>query len=160
MSYCSLSAFVILLCYTEMPKEYGEGMGVVISAFSSVFGRGAEIIISVSVFFFAFATIICWAYYGESCIRYLKKIKNPTLFYFFFCSSLFFGSLLAPSFVWGITDVIISLMTVINVCALITKADRVKTLSAEFGLLDIKIKERECERKTQHPMSKDASPCH
>ncbi len=157
---CSLSAFVILLCYEHTPSEYGEGMGVVIGAFSSVFGKWAEIIITVSVFFFAFATVICWAYYGESCARYLiKDLKNPNLFYFFFCVSLFFGSLLAPGFVWGVTDIIISLMTVINLCALITKADRVKTLSAEFGLLDIKIKERECERKVQRQTSKDALSC-
>ncbi len=156
---CSLTAFVILLNYDVMPTSYGEGMTVVMGAFSSVFGRGAEIIISVAIFFFAFATIICWAYYGQSCASYFMKSKKGSAYSFVFCISLFFGAMLAPDFIWGVTDIIISLMTLINIFALITKADRVVTLSAELGLFNSKIKALECERKAERQRSKDALSC-
>ncbi len=154
---CTLTALVILLNCSDVPTGSEEGMLIVISAFSAVFGKWAGIIISVCIFFFAFATILCWAYYGQSCAKYLFAGRTR-IYATVFCSSLVFGAVLAPSFVWGVTDIIIGAMTVINVCALITKADRVLTLSAEFGL--IKIKERECGKRVQRQRSKDELPYH
>ena len=52
-----------------------------------------------------------------------------------------------PSLIWSVTDFIISAMTVINIGAVILMADRVKTLSAKYGLLNFKIKEHEYARK-------------
>ena len=154
---CSLTAFVILLHCEDAILLGGDGMMIVIDAFSSVFGRLSGVIISVSVFFFAFATIICWAYYGQSCANYFHP-RFRTLYSVVFCVALFFGAILIPDLVWGVTDILLSAMTLINVLVLIIMADRVVTLSAEFGL--IKIKERECGRKAEHLRSKDVSPCH
>ena len=153
---CTLTALVILLNCSDVPVGSDEGMLIVISAFSAVFGKWAGIIISVCIFFFAFATILCWAYYGQSCAKYLFS-GHGKLYATAFCASLVLGAVLAPSFIWGVTDIIIGAMTVINVCALMTKADRVITLSAEFGL--VKIKERECVKRDEHQRSKDALPC-
>ena len=141
---CTLTAFVILLSFDSVPTVNGGGIMLVIEAFSHTFGKNAGILISVSIFFFAFATIICWAFYGENCIRYFvsdeKKVK---VFLFIFSVSLTYGSVAMPSLIWSVTDFLISTMTIINICAVIIMADRVKKLSAEYGLLNFKIKERE-----------------
>lgn len=152
---CSLTAFVILLNCDSIPTSDSDGMMTVISAFSAVFGRWAGVIISVCIFFFAFATIICWAYYGQSCVRYFSK-KHTRLYTILFCASLIGGAVLAPSFIWGATDVIIGAMTVINICALMTKADRVVALSAKSGLIKTKIKARGCVKRDAHPQSTNA----
>ena len=145
---CTLTAFVILLSFENVPTVNGGGIMLVIEAFAYTFGKNAGFLISVSIFFFAFATIVCWAFYGEICVRYFaadsKKIKA---FLFIFSGSLIYGSIAMPSLIWSVTDFIISAMTIINIGAVILKADRVKTLSAEYGLLNLKIKERECASK-------------
>ncbi|MBE6696378.1 MAG: alanine:cation symporter family protein [Ruminococcaceae bacterium] len=145
---CTLTAFVILLSFESIPTVSGGGIMLVIEAFAHTFGKNAGFLISVSIFFFAFATIVCWAFYGENCIRYfVNDSKKVKVFLFIFSVSLIYGSIAMPSLIWSVTDFIISAMTVINIGAVILMADRVKTLSAKYGLLDFKIKEHEYARK-------------
>ena len=152
---CTLTAFVILLSLENIPTVSGGGIMLVIEAFSHTFGKNAGFLISISIFFFAFATIVCWAFYGENCIRYfVNEPKKEKIFLFIFSISLIYGSVAMPSLIWSVTDLLISAMTVINICAVILMADRVKTLSAEYGLLNSKIKEREYASKDGLPKSK------
>ena len=155
---CSLTAFVILLSFDDIPLLNGGGIMLVISAFSHTFGKNAGFLISVCIFFFAFATIICWAFYGESCVKYFTKSRKiSNLYLFFFSLLLIYGSIAVPQFIWGATDTIVSSMTIINVIAITIMADKVVSLSADYDL--IKIKGRGYERKDERPKSKVCSPC-
>jgi AGCS family alanine or glycine:cation symporter len=154
---CTLTAFVILVSFEEIPSIDGGGIMLVIAAFSRTFGKYAGLLISVSIFFFAFATIICWAFYGESCVRYFTDDKRKSkLFLAFFSLLMLYGAFAAPKVIWSFTDVIISLMTLINVFALIKMADRVVTLSADYGLLNLS--SRGYARRGERPTNKDERP--
>lgn len=154
---CTLTALVILTSFENIPTLSGGGIMLIISSFSFVFGKNAGFLITVCIFFFAFATIICWAFYGETCFNYLSKNKSR-LFLIIFCASLFYGGIAAPLFVWTITDFIISLMTVINILAIIKMADSVVALSADYGL--IKINSHEYERINVRHKNKAVQSCH
>ena len=61
---CTLTAFVLLICYGNNVPNEGGGVMVALSAYEALLGHKAKILLAVSIFMFAYATIICWAYYG------------------------------------------------------------------------------------------------
>ncbi len=154
---CTLTALVILVSFEEIPNDVGGGIMLIIDSFSSVFGIFSALLISISIFFFAFATIVCWAFYGESCVRYFTNDKKKIrIFLAIYSLLMLYGAFAAPKALWSFTDVIVASMTIINVFAVIKMADRVVTLSADYGLLNLS--SRGYARKGEHPKSKDERP--
>ncbi len=116
---CTVTAVGILVACPEL--AVGEGTGsLAYLAIASVFGKAAPFLYSASIAVFAFATILCWSYYGENCILWFAKgQKSVQLYRIFFCLSLFFGAILSISSVFDITDIILAAMTWLNVTAVL-----------------------------------------
>lgn len=113
---CTLTAVVILLC------DGGalDGIPLTLYAFESLCGKWAANTVAVSVVLFAFATVICQSVYGLVSLEYLgggRWVKSFYLFLVFVCSVA--GAIISPSTVWQIADLVISLMTVVNVLCLL-----------------------------------------
>jgi len=112
---CTLTAFVILL--------YGEavgGMESIRAAFEHFCGSAGVYVVMISIVFFAFSTIICWGYYGRACLDYLFKdarVKNAYLA--LYCSAVAVGAVISERGVWMMTDVGVSLMTYMNLIAVV-----------------------------------------
>ena len=116
---CSLTAFVILLS----GKYSGNAaMSVSIDAFGVFIGRAAPYFISLSVGFFAFATIICWSVYGVEALRFLlddhfpKARRAPVLFAYrlIYSLSVLLGAVIPAALMWELSDLSVAVMTVIN----------------------------------------------
>ncbi len=116
---CSLTAFVILLS----GKYSGEdAMLVSIDAFGVFIGRAAPYFISLSVGFFAFATIICWSVYGVEALRFLlddyfKGEKRGIMLFLYrllYSLSVLLGAVIPASVMWELSDLSVAVMTVIN----------------------------------------------
>lgn len=130
----SLTAFAVLLpSGGRIPTAVG--IAPLLDEVGAIYGdlgRGALV---VSVCIFAYATTLAWSHYGEiSVLRLLKKKRVGTLYLLFFCLSLFAGATLPLGALFSITDLLLSVMTVLNLSALMQKADRVCTLSAKSEL--------------------------
>lgn len=122
---CSLTGISILAVFPELPTI--SGIGLTLHTMTSVYGQSAGYLLSVAVFFFAYATVICWGFYGESCVRYLTRSKKAiTAFRVLYCLSVFSGCLLASSLVWELTDILLAFMTVINILTLLCLAREIK----------------------------------
>lgn len=121
---CSLTALVILVTgVCETVDASGGGMLLPLRAFSSVYGKSADYLLAVAVLCFSFATVICWGYYGECCLAYFTKAKwAVTLYRTLFSVSVLLGAWLASSLIWTATDVILGLMTGMNVLTLLVLA--------------------------------------
>lgn len=79
------------------------------------------VIVTISLVFFAFTTILGWCYYGERCFVYLTKGKTQ---YLKFYRVLFIGLIAAAPFlkldtIWTIADILNGLMAFPNLIALI-----------------------------------------
>ena len=59
----------------------GQGIAVTQQAYTYVYGYFGSLFISVSLFFFAFSTIVGWYYYGEMNIRYLFNSQRAVRAY-------------------------------------------------------------------------------
>ncbi len=114
---CTMTALVIIIFWRG---EFADDpMMMTVSAFSAALGGWAGGAVAVSVLLFAFATMICWAHYGKESLRYFSRNKRLSLAYSFaFCAFAFIGAISAPDSIWGIADLALGVMTVINVAVI------------------------------------------
>ena len=86
-----------------------------------------------SVFLFAFATIICWAHYGkESLISITKRKGVQIAFVVIFCAFVVIGAISAPDGVWLAADLALGVMTIINIPVLVASFGEVKEETERF----------------------------
>lgn len=96
-------------------------------AFSSVFGdKAGEMFVAVSLFLFAFSSIISWNYFGKINIEYLFGKKGVPAYTALSVVFIFLGSCLSNDLVWELSDLFNQLMVIPNVAALVA-------LSGEVG---------------------------
>ena len=131
---CTLTALVLLICYGNAVPDEGGGVMVALSAYGSALGNGAKYALAVAIFMFAYATLICWAYYGCECIRFLFKGQYAKYMYLFvYIASVIYGSVAASSFLWEIADLSICVMMSVNTLCVCAMSDTVCSLSRKKG---------------------------
>lgn len=114
---CTLTALVILVSGVPLTGE--DGVTLALQAFGAVLGRFAAPTLAVSILLFAFATLLCWSHYGAECLYYLtgrhgERWMIPIVF-----PAAVIGAVIAPGVLWELTDLVVAIMTVVNVTALL-----------------------------------------
>ena len=116
---CSLTGFSILLVADKISIHEGGGLSVVLSALSTVWGKWAGVLLAVCVLLFAFATIVCWFYYGSVGLSvFSKKPHSKTVYAILFSGAVCVGAVSAPLFLWSVCDILLGIMTAVNLVAL------------------------------------------
>ena len=131
---CMLTAFSILLTVPE-GVEMSDGMALVMYAVGSVFGNVGKVGIMACVISFAFATVICWYYYGMECWGYVFGKKTRFVFLPLFVSFVFLGCFFESTFIVFIVDLLMVIITILCIMTLIKNSDRIKALSERGGVL-------------------------
>lgn len=125
---CSMTAFVILLNWDVASNYVLNPIMMAFSGFSSSIGYFSNILLSFSVFLFAFATIICWGYYGKECIYFLNKSKRAeNIYYCIYILLICLGCIISLDIVWEIADLAVGVMTLMNLLILALMCDEIKT---------------------------------
>ncbi len=129
---CSMTAFVILIGKKKYPALFTDfdGVPLTLEVFEKLLGNSAYYIIGVSVILFAFATIIAQLYYGKIAIGYFTGSKHSEALYALLasvCAYLGAGMDAAP--MWITADIVVGIMTVMNVCVLFLLRDEIRDLS-------------------------------
>lgn len=135
---CSMTAFVILIADNAVPGE--PAMIMSIRAYSKYVGETAPGFMSVSVAFFAFATIICWSVYGVEAVRFIvgncsKKIsfeKTKHLYFFIYSVSVLIGCVVSGTLMWELSDLSTAVMTIINTSYIIKCTGEIKCETNKF----------------------------
>ncbi len=111
------------------------------SAIDTIFkGFGAEFV-AVALFFFAFTTLMAYAYYTESNVAYLFKRKSApaiTLSRIFLLMMAYYGAVRTSTLAWGMGDIGVGLMAWLNIIAIL--------LLSRVGLATLK--DYEAQRKS------------
>ena len=124
---CSLTAAVILVSYDRIGGLGDDVMLITMRAYGAVLGHSAEVVIALLVFFFGFATVICWSHYGVSALAYLTSSQILRRGYLLlYALSAFYGVLAAPSSVFALSDFALGVMTIINLSVLFALRREVK----------------------------------
>ncbi len=101
-----------------------EGVAVTTKAFALGLPFPAKVsafILMMCLVFFAFTTILGWAYYSERCLEYLVNGKKfvITAFKWLYILAVFIGPFMTVSAVWTIADICNGLMAFPNLVALL-----------------------------------------
>lgn len=119
---CTLTGLVIIC--TGVWSSGLEGAGMSISGFETglnVIGLGlyAKHIVTISLFLFAFSTIISWSYYGTRAVQYLFGEKFIKPYYYFYSLFVLLGAIGSIDIVWHFVDMAITFMTLPNLIAIL-----------------------------------------
>ena len=142
---CTMTGLAIVVSGAWDPKLGLEGVNIMMEAFSrglAIIPGGALIapyFLATALVFFAFTTILGWAYYSEKCLQYLlgRRDKKAILTYrWLYIFAIFIGPYLTVSAVWTSADIFNGLMAFPNLIALILLsgivANETKTFLAKF----------------------------
>lgn len=142
---CTMTGLAIVVSGAWDPKLGLEGVNITMEAFSrglAIIPGGALIapyFLATALVFFAFTTILGWAYYSEKCLQYLigRRDKKAILTYrWLYIFAIFIGPYLTVSAVWTSADIFNGLMAFPNLIALILLsgivANETKTFLAKF----------------------------
>ena len=132
---CMLTGLSILLSVGDI-SGFSGGMELVMYTVGNHLGEPGKIAVLFSVFSFAFATVICWYYYGSESWCSLFGRRSRVLFLPIFLIAVFVGFYLNTYALVSITDVLMTLATAMTLLALIKNSDRVKALSESGGVID------------------------
>ena len=129
---CTLTALVLLLA----PHGDTGGVARVYGAFTHFCGGTGGTFVSASIILFAFSTLICWGYYGRSCLSYLtKSLAAEKIYFSLYAAFAFFGALVGEGRAWELTDIGVFLMTAINVISLTVLSGDVRRETELIGLV-------------------------
>ena len=133
---CTLTAFVILT--SDAYGSSHDGIILVYRSFEASLGSFSGLPLSLSVFIFAYSTVICWYYYGYEAAHALFGSAGKRLFLPVFIVFCLFGYTLSDFPLVVTTDLTMLVLSCICCFTLIKSSDRIKALSEQSGLLKLK----------------------
>lgn len=116
---CSCTAFIVLLAdYTKFPGL--EGIALTQAVLTAQLGSFGNYFISASVLLFAFTSIIGNYYYGQANIEFLAHRRWIIAgFRIAVCFAIWAGALLQLKLVWGLADLFMTIIALINIYAIL-----------------------------------------
>ena len=125
---CSVTGLVIVLTGQWTTGEGGASLTA--AAFSSIIPYGDRVV-SISLCFFAFTTVLGWSYYGERCAVYLFGTRALIPFRVLWIVAIPLGAMAQLNFIWLLADTLNALMAVPNLIALLLLSPVVFALSRQ-----------------------------
>ena len=128
---CTLTALVILSS-GAMDGELS-GSNLSIAAFNESL-NGSGWIVTLSLFFFAFTTVLGWSFYGEKCTEFLFGVKAITPFRLIWVAVVVIGAIAGDrGVIWGVADTLNGLMAIPNLIALVFLSGTVYKLTKDYA---------------------------
>ena len=126
---CTSTAIILLTSnYDSLFFVDINGIELMGSAFHFHFGSIGSYILVTSVILFSFSTIVTGYYYGESSFNYFFDTVNLKYIYvlrFITLVILFLGCIIPSSFIWGVVDILVGILILINLYAIWKLKDKV-----------------------------------
>ena len=119
MLVCTLTGLVLIVTNVWQSGEF-QSTNMCIEAFKRGFHfEFAGHVITITLFFFAFTTILTWSFCYDKAIEFLFSAKYIRLFQYLFVACVPLGALFHVGAIWTLADIFMNLMLIINVVALI-----------------------------------------
>lgn len=125
---CTVTALTILtsgvydpvLGAAGVPPVCGIGAPLTAAAFSTVLGKGGTLVVTASLFLFAFSSMVGWSYYGVQCLTYLRGRKTAVFWFriaFFVVAAA--GSVCDVGQAWILVDLCNAMMAIPNLLGIL-----------------------------------------
>ncbi len=120
---CSATAFMCMSSGVTPPADSDRAAAYVQQCLSATLGQAGPIFITVAMTFFAFTTLLGNLFYVDKTINYLlgkepsKTVRN--IYYVAAAAVIFVGAGLSADLLWGVADIMMGGMTIINMPVII-----------------------------------------
>jgi len=114
---CTFTGLVIISSGLWSDGDTGAGLSA--RAFESGLPELGADVVSISLAFFAYSTLLGWSYYGEKSIEYIFKERAIIPYRAVFTAVVFVGAVVKLDLVWTFADVMNGLMAFPNLIGLI-----------------------------------------
>ena len=131
---CMLTAFLILTAVPNL-EDYTSPMRLVFDAVSYGAGGFFSPLLLISIFFFAFSTMVCWFFYGQKSLIYLIGNKGYITFPFLFYLAIICASFLDTYLIIKLNDVLIFLMSIPTLLSIVINSSIIKKTTENEELL-------------------------
>ena len=155
---CSVTGLVIgvtgvLGSIDSMSGKLLNGAPMAMQAFESQL-QGGGFIVSFGLIFFAYSTILGWAYYGEKCLEFIggPRLIVPFRFIYVFC--MIPAATLDLESVWTIADITNGLMMIPNLLGLLALRKVIISETSEFCKKIANEERKQQSSLAQYPSSK------
>lgn len=116
---CSTTAFMLLLSGIPISEDL-MGMDFVQAAVFNQVGNIGPLFITVSIFLFAFSSLVGNYFYTETNFKFITESKKALFVFRCTCvAAVFVGALLDFSTIWTAADILMGLMAVVNLVAIV-----------------------------------------
>lgn len=128
---CSSTAFIILI--SGVPLEGTNGIGITQSALQVTMGNISLVLLTLSIIFFAFSTILGIYFYGQSNFEFIVPSKKGLNIYkIFIVFFVLFGSVVNSEFIWTLGDLATGMLALVNLIAIVPLFNQVKILLTDY----------------------------
>ncbi len=108
------------------------GSALTTEAFNEGLPGPGGIIVAIGILFFAFSTLLSWAYYGEKCAEFILGSGFNKIYRIIWLPLIVLGAVGSLTMIWNIADTLNGLMAVPNLVALLALSGVVIKLTKEF----------------------------
>jgi AGCS family alanine or glycine:cation symporter len=116
---CSCTAFIILVSGVSTTTSLN-GIQLTQEALDKEVGPIGNVFIAITIFLFAFSSVIGNYYYGEANVRFITKNKHVLNIYRILVGwMVMWGALMTLDFAWCMADLMMALMTACNLAAIL-----------------------------------------
>ena len=116
---CTATAMIVLLSDAYLTPG-SASINLTQASLQDHLGSWASTMLAITIFFFAFSSVIGNYYYGESNIEFIKDSKiTLNIFRILVVGFVFFGSIAKVQLVWDLADVFMGIMALINLIAIL-----------------------------------------
>jgi AGCS family alanine or glycine:cation symporter len=139
---CSITGITLVMggMYTQSGDLTGAALTT--QTFEQMLPGFGGWIVTIGIIFFAYSTVLGWAYYGEKCFEYLFGTNSIKLYRVFYTLSVVIGAGMSLGLVWTIADVFNGLMAIPNLIGLIALSGVVAAETKDFKRIRAKEKEK------------------
>jgi AGCS family alanine or glycine:cation symporter len=129
---CSCTAFIILVSGVNTGVSLN-GIQLTQEALTSEIGSVGNIFIAVTIFLFAFSSVIGNYYYGEANIRFITNNRHVLNAYRLFVGwMVMWGALMTLDFAWSMADLMMAMLTTCNLVAIVLLSKQAVTLLEDY----------------------------
>ncbi len=151
---CTCTAFIILI--SGQYTSGADGILLTSLAVESQIGIAGRYFITVAIFLFAYSTIIANYFYGETNIRFVTSRPYAVqLFRIITGGTVMLGALVGLQTAWSMVDIMMGLMTLVNLVAILLLSGKVFALLHNYIVQKREGREPEFHRHMMPDIEKD-----
>lgn len=131
---CFMTGIVVVITgvYADPATAGLAGVDLTAAAFEESLSSWAGLLLSLSVFLFAFSTMISWSYYGERCWSYLFGKEQTMPYRYLFCFFVWLGCVSSLQNVLDFSDLMILSMAFPNVIGVVMLSGKIKVALDDY----------------------------